>query len=315
MKQIDIDRMVDARNMSPEHKNILRRALGYAAGEGRKEIQEKLDSLDKEVGNILSSLGSTLGAVALEIGNDEGVKARNLAKLKTVTSHDSFFADINYGFGTASWNDGVGGVAFIITAGGTAKPYTIGADGSVGGGVDINLKDPNTDVFIVLGDNEELPTNESEIKGKIYCKKNTSSTATDNQYNEYIYVKSTKKWEKVGEFQAKPDLSGYAKLSGAKFTGKIEGGSATFKDLFNTVTGTLYIGTNSLNTGRLIDNSYRNRSDTKTYNTNGGYIETGSPENFVFTLEDGTKVTKSIRVISTTTSQNVVNNNGGEDGE
>lgn len=315
MKQIDIDRMVDARNMSPEHKNILRRALGYAAGEGRKEIQEKLDSLDKEVGNILSSLGSTLGAVALEIGNDEGVKARNLAKLKTVTSHDSFFADINYGFGTASWNDGVGGVAFIITAGGTAKPYTIGADGSVGGGVDINLKDPNTDVFIVLDDNEELPTNESEIKGKIYCKKNTSSTATDNQYNEYIYVKSTKKWEKVGQFKAEPDLSGYAKLSGAKFTGKIEGNSATFKDLYNTVTGTLYIGTNSLKTGRLIDNNNNNRSDTKTYNTNGGYIETGSPENFIFTLEDGTKVTKSIRVISTTTSQNVVNNNGGEDGE
>ena len=84
MKQIDIDRMVDARNMSPEHKNILRRALGYAAGDGRKEIQEKLDSLDKEVGNILSNLGSTLGAVSLEIGNDEGDKERNLAKLKTL---------------------------------------------------------------------------------------------------------------------------------------------------------------------------------------------------------------------------------------
>lgn len=241
MKQIDIDRMVNARDMSPEHKNILRTALGYAAGDGRKEIQEKLDSLDKEVGNILSSLGSTLGAVALEIGNDEGVKARNLTKLKTVTSHDSFFADINYGFGTASWNDGVGGVAFIITAGGTAKPYTIGADGSVGGGIDINLKDPNTEVFIILADNEELPTDESKIQGKIYCKKNTSSTAGDNQYNEYIYVKSTKKWEKVGEFQAKPNLSGYAKLT-----------------------------------------------------------DIGTSEDFTFTLEDGSIVTKSIRVISTT---------------
>lgn len=303
MKQIDIDRMVDARNMSPEHKNILRRALGYAAGDGRKEIQEKLDSLDKEVGNILSSLGSTLGAVTLEIGNDEGVKARNLAKLKTVTSHDSFFADINYGFGTASWNDGVGGVAFIITAGGTAKPYSISADGSVGGGIDINLKDPNTEVFIILADNEELPTDESKIQGKIYCKKNTSSTAGDNQYNEYIYVKSTKKWEKVGEFQAEPDLSGYAKLSGAKFIGKIEGKSATFTDLFNTTTGTLYIGTNSLNTGRLIDFSYKERSNTKTYNTNGGFAELGDTEDFVFTLEDGSTVTKSIRVISTTTSK------------
>ena len=162
MKQIDIDRMVDARNMSPEHKNILRKALGYAiGGGGGQDVQEKLNSLDEEVGNILSSLGSTLGAVALEIGNDEWVKARNLAKLKTVTSHDSFFADINYGFGTASWNDGVGGVAFIITASGTAKPYSIASDGSVAGGIDINLKDPNTEVFIILADNEELPTDES----------------------------------------------------------------------------------------------------------------------------------------------------------
>lgn len=291
MKQIDIDRMVDARNMSPEHKNILRRALGYAAGDGRKEIQEKLDSLDKEVGNILSSLGSTLGAVTLEIGNDEGVKARNLAKLKTVTSHDSFFADINYGFGTASWNDGVGGVAFIITAGGTAKPYSISADGSVSGGIDINLKDPNTDIYIILDDSEELPTNESEIKGKIYCKKNPDSTAGDNQYNEYIYVKSTKKWEKIGEFQAKPDLSGYAKLSGANFKGIVN--VPSFR------TGTIW-KTNSLyylKAGEgIID-------DKHAYVTSGKAENIGTPEDFVFTLEDGTTVTKSIRVISTTTSQ------------
>lgn len=293
MKQIDIDRMVDARNMSPEHKNILRKALGYAAGDGRKEIQEKLDSLDKEVGGILSSLGSTLGAVALEIGNDEGVKARNLAKLKTVTSHDSFFADINYGFGTASWNDGVGGVAFIITAGGTAKPYTIGADGSVGGGIDINLKDPNTEVFIILADNEELPTDESKIQGKIYCKKNTSSTAGDNQYNEYIYVKSTKKWEKIGEFQAEPDLSGYAKLNGASFTGSI----ATYGWL--KVVGGIYPSNNKY---LPIRNDMYNKSNY-TYGGDGSIADIGNPENFTFTLEDGSTVTKSIRVISTTTSQ------------
>lgn len=293
MKQIDIDRMVDARNMSPEHKNILRKALGYAAGDGRKEIQEKLDSLDKEVGGILSSLGSTLGAVALEIGNDEGVKSRNLAKLKTVTSHDSFFADINYGFGTASWNDGVGGVAFIITAGGTAKPYTIGADGSVGGGIDINLKDPNTEVFIILADNEELPTDESKIQGKIYCKKNTSSTAGDNQYNEYIYVKSTKKWEKVGEFQAEPDLSGYAKLSGAIFTGAI-----AIQDFLMVVGGIQQSGNKYLP----IRSNIYNKSNY-TYAGDGTIADIGTPEDLVFTLEDGSTVTKSIRVISTTTSQ------------
>lgn len=245
MKQTDINRMVDAQDMSPEHKNILRKALGYAiSAGGGQDIQEKLNSLDKEVDNILSSLGSTLGAVILEVGNDEGVKTRNLAKLKTVTSNNSFFTNINYGFGTASWNNNTGGVAFIITTGGTAKPYSINVDGSVSGGVNVDLTNPNTEVFVILGDNEELPTNESEIKGKIYCKKNTSSTAEDNKYNEYIYVKSTKKWEKIGEFQAQPDLSGYAKVT-----------------------------------------------------------DIGAPENFTFTLEDGSTVTKSIRVISTTTSQ------------
>lgn len=294
MKQIDIDRMVDARNMSPEHKNILRKALGYAAGEGRKEIQEKLDSLDKEVGGILSSLGSTLGAVALEIGNDEGVKVRNLAKLKTVTSHDSFFADINYGFGTASWNDGVGGVAFIITAGGTAKPYTIGADGSVGGGIDINLKDPNTEVFIILADNEELPTDESKIQGKIYCKKNTSSTAGDNQYNEYIYVKSTKKWEKVGEFKADPDLSGYAKLNDDVGFNTISINGRTGYQLF--ASGNSYIGRLEVYGLTAANNKY----DYIAFTTDGSTANIGTPEDFVFTLEDGSTVTKSIRVISTT---------------
>ena len=294
MKQSDINRMVDAQRMSAEHKNILRKALGYGSSDGRDEIQEKLDSLDKEVGNILSSLGSTLGAVTLEIGNDEGVKERNLAKLKTVTSHDSFFADINYGFGTASWNDGVGGVAFIITAGGTAKPYAISADGSVQGGVDVNLKDPNTDIFIILGDNEELPTKESEIKGKIYCKKNPNSTAEDNQYNEYIYVTSTKKWEKVGQFQAEPDLSGYAKLSGARFKGNVG------------VDNTLYINNCAINNELLKGNkgylpgANTNKIESEVYNTKGTVSDIGTSEDFIFTLEDGSTVTKSIRVISTT---------------
>lgn len=300
MKQIDIDRMVDARNMSPEHKNILRTALGYAAGEGRKEIQEKLDSLDKEVGNILSSLGSTLGAVTLEIGNDEGVKSRNLAKLKTVTSHDSFFADINYGFGTASWNDGAGGVAFIITAGGTAKPYSISADGSVAGGIDINLKDPNTEVFIILADNEELPTDESEIKGKIYCKKNTSSTAGDNQYNEYIYVKSTKKWEKVGEFKTDPDLSNYAKLSGAKFTGNVSIGNTLFNGNDLRLPRGLVFLQNNASINFLNRPDAINTNKTMAIGTQDNFLDVGTQEDFIFTLEDGSTVTKSIRVISTT---------------
>ena len=298
MKQTDINRMVDAQDMSPEHKNILRKALGYAiGGDGNQDIQEKLNSLDKEVDNILSSLGSTLGAVTLEVGNDEGVKTRNLAKLKTVTSNNSFFTNINYGFGTASWNNNTGGVAFIITTGGTAKPYSISADGSVSGGINVDLTNPNTEVFVILGDNEELPTNESEIKGKIYCKKNTSSTAGDNQYNEYIYVKSTKKWEKIGEFQAEPDLSGYAKL----------GGDAEFKTLKITSRSgyALNVKGNGFITRLEVDsiNSLNDQDDNRVFTTNGEHASIGTEESFTFTLEDGSTVTKSIRVLSTTTSQ------------
>lgn len=297
MKQTDINRMVDAQNMSPEHKNILRKALGYAiGGDGSQDIQEKINSLDKEIDTILSNLGSTLGAVTLEVGNDEGVKTRNLAKLKTVTSNNSFFTNINYGFGTASWNNNTGGVAFIITTGGTAKPYSINVDGSVAGGIDVDLTNPNTEVFVILGDNEELPTNESEIKGKIYCKKNTSSTAEDNKYNEYIYIKSTKKWEKIGEFQAEPDLSGYAKLSGAKFTGEINVPAIRGKNVL--LNGTYKYG---LNNFMVSENNLL--SNNKFLASNGSIQDAGISENFIFTLEDGSTVTKSIRVISTTTSQ------------
>ena len=297
MKQTDINRMVDAQNMSPEHKNILRKALGYAiGGDGNQDIQEKLNSLDKEVGNILSNLGSTLGAVTLEVGNDEGIKTRNLAKLKTVTSNNSFFTNINYGFGTASWNNNTGGVAFIITTGGRAKPYSINADGSVAGGMDVDLTNPNTEVFVILGDNEELPTNESEIKGKIYCKKNTSSTAEDNKYNEYIYVKSTKKWEKIGEFQAEPDLSGYAKLyaniNSFSGVGEFYALVATLNARFKAITK--YDG--------VYLKAYYSEdvSSNTAYVTDGSIQPIGTPEDFVFTLEDGSTVTKSIRVISTT---------------
>lgn len=302
MKQTDINRMVDAQNMSPEHKNILRKALGYAiGGDGNQDIQEKLNSLDKEIDTILSNLGSTLGAVTLEVGNDEGVKTRNLAKLKTVTSNNSFFTNINYGFGTASWNNNTGGVAFIITTGGTAKPYSINADGSVAGGIDVDLTNPNTEVFVILGDNEELPTNESEIKGKIYCKKNTSSTAGDNQYNEYIYVKSTKKWEKIGEFQAEPDLSNYARLNNNVVFRSVScnaGGS----NIALNVNGNAYIEYLE-GVRRMVGPSYFPSGDFKenmVYSENGGKIDVGIPEDFVFTLEDGSTVTKSIRVISTT---------------
>ena len=143
----------------------------------------------------------------------------------------------------------------------------------------------------------ELPTEDIK-EGKIYCIKDTSSTAQDNGYIEYAYINN--KWEKIGQFQAEPDLSGYAKLSGAKFTGTVDVGGYLFSQVCNPNTfRTNYISYttkgNYLKSAHSID-----MSPTKTYTTDGKLADIGTEESFVFTLEDGSTVTKSIRVISTT---------------
>ncbi len=103
--------------------------------EGILELETKVDDLDKEVGQIkreLSVFGSEQGVVELTIGNAPEVKAANLAKLKTIQSNDhTFFTDINYGYGTASWLPTTGGNALIITDEGHAVKYSIAADGEV----------------------------------------------------------------------------------------------------------------------------------------------------------------------------------------
>lgn len=106
-----------------------------ATSEDRQELEEKVDSLDKEVGQIkknLSIFGSEQGVVELAIGNSESIKKTNLSKLKTIQSNDhTFFTDINYGYGTASWLPTTGGNALILTDEGHAVKYSIAADGEV----------------------------------------------------------------------------------------------------------------------------------------------------------------------------------------
>ena len=141
------------------------------------------------------------------------------------------------------------------------------------------------DLFIVVS---ELPTEDIK-EGKIYCIRDTSSTAQDNGYIEYAYINN--KWEKVGEFKAEPDLSGYAKLSGAVFTGDIHLNSNWFPYGYVMPSN---------------NNKYfwaKVNDPKKAYVSNGDLADIGTEELFIFTLEDGSTVTKSIRVISTTTSQ------------
>lgn len=113
--------------------------------EDRQELEEKVDSLDKEVGHIkeeLSVFGSEQGVVELEIGNSAEIKTANLNKLRTVQSNDhTFFTDINYGYGTASWLPSTGGNALIITDEGHAVKYSISTDGEVSKVSEFTLKD------------------------------------------------------------------------------------------------------------------------------------------------------------------------------
>lgn len=155
-----------------------------------------------------------------------------------------------------------------------------------------NLK---TDVFTVV---DSLPT--ENIENKIYCVKDTTDGGTNNKFIEYIYIETTKSWEKVGEFKADPDLSGYAKLSGAKFTGDVAIGYIKFGgyDVF-IPRGLNFIQNNASISFPNVVNA-NNANKTIAVGTQNNFLDVGTTEDFIFTLEDGTTVTKTIRVISTT---------------
>lgn len=262
----------------------------------QKELEEKVDNLDKEVGTIQKDVAvlNSKAVIELEIGNSENVKANNLTKLQAIQSVDHlFFADIDYGYGAAKWLPTTGGEAFIVTSSGRAVIYTIGKDGSVTkASTDIDLTNPNTDLFEVV---TELPT-ENISTSKLYCVL-SSKVGEENKYTEYAYIKQTDgqfAWEKMGEFQAEPDLSGYAKLSGANFTGSTEIDPPGWLSV--------HILRKYAGARWLLADGRHNQSPTMTYTTDGQLANIGPEESFIFTLEDGSKVTKSIRVVSTTTT-------------
>lgn len=159
------------------------------SNEDRKELEEKVDSLDKEMGEVkkdLSILGSKQDVVELEIGDSNEIKANNLKKLQSIQTNDhTFFTDINYGYGTASWLPATGGTALIITSEGHAVKYTISKDGEVIKGEEFTLKDftseLNNKVDKVEG--KQLSTNDytTAEKNKLANLQNyTLPTATKN---------------------------------------------------------------------------------------------------------------------------------------
>lgn len=279
---------------------------GWASmvGEGdedRQELEEKVDNLDKEVGNIQKDVAvlNSKAVIELEIGNSESVKANNLTKLQDIQSVDPlFFADIDYGYGAAKWLPTTGGEAFIVTSSGRAVIYTIGNDGSVTkASTNIDLTNPNTDLFEVV---TELPT-ENISTSKLYCVL-SSTVGEENKYTEYAYIKQTDgqfAWEKMGEFKAEPDLSGYAKLSGANFNGTVKIGNTELLGYDVRIPRGLTLTERNSSIIVRADGAY-NANKTIAIGTQANFLDVGSEEQFVFTLEDGSTVTKSIRVISTT---------------
>lgn len=144
------------------------------SNEDRKELEEKVDSLDKEMGKVkkdLSIFGSEQSIVELEIGDSNEIKANNLKKLQSIQTNDhTFFTDINYGYGTASWLPATGGTALIITSEGHAVKYTISKDGEVTKGEEFTLKDFTS----------ELNNKVDKVKGK-QLSSNDYTTAEKNK--------------------------------------------------------------------------------------------------------------------------------------
>ena len=147
---------------------------------------------------------------------------------------------------------------------------------------------------------KELPSVEDASTNKIYCVRDHNSTDNENRYIEYVLLIDLDNggyyFEKIGQFNAKPDLSGYAKLLSPKFTGNVE--------MFHChVSGNFKVsGTISKNAKKLFFKAEEQSSADRAFATDGSIQPIGTEESFTFTLEDGSTVTKSIRVISTTTT-------------
>lgn len=165
--------------------------------EGYKELENKVDALDKEVGKVkdeISKFGSAQGIVELQIGNSDEVKEVNLSALQGVSSTDhTFFVDIDYGYGTGQWLPSVGGSAFIITSEGHAVMYTIGSDGAVIKSAEFSLGQKATTASDGLMSKEDKTKLDSMIqipsggvKGQVLTKGDTGVEWADSEAGDTI---------------------------------------------------------------------------------------------------------------------------------
>lgn len=106
---------------------------GGVGDEDRQELEEKVDSLDKEMGtaeqNIAKLQRNKLTYVYLQIGNSNEVKQENLAALTGISGF--FFTELDYGYGVGTYQASTGGFAHVVTAYDNDAYYNISADGSI----------------------------------------------------------------------------------------------------------------------------------------------------------------------------------------
>lgn len=101
--------------------------------EDRQELEEKVDSLDKEMGTANNDIkklqSSKLTCLQLQIGNSDEVKQHNLKELQGIAGF--FFTELDYGYGVGTYQSSTGGFAHVVTARDNNTYYDIAADGSI----------------------------------------------------------------------------------------------------------------------------------------------------------------------------------------
>lgn len=170
----------------------------------------------------------------------------------------------------------------------------------------------------------ELPT-ENIDPNSIYVVPKQNPTDQQDVCTEYIYRTDISNWEILGDVKVKVDMQGYAKLnSDNTFAGynnfdqvsinRIELGTCGLIEqgvnngnfhIGNVSASCIYTDNIEINKGDVesyIRASWVEDGSKKAFMTDGSFGDMGSQEDFIFTLEDGSTVTKSIRVLSTTNS-------------
>ena len=101
--------------------------------EDRQELEEKVDSLDKEMGtandNIRKLQNGKPTCLQLQIGDSDAVKQSNLKELQGIA--EFFFTELDYGYGVGTYQSSTGGFARVVTAHDNDAYYDIAADGSI----------------------------------------------------------------------------------------------------------------------------------------------------------------------------------------